>query len=728
MRLAALASIAVGLCLAVFVVAICVPIIAEPAPAGGLKLAKLVVKSEMTEEQPLRDACFAPGTPSDYMARMQQRFWGERSLDYELGARWSHTATNGYTGTSGRPITLTYSFVSDGTLIRDLENNQVSSSLFATLTAQFGSEAAWKAKFAQIFAEWSRVTGVHYVYEPNDDGATFMSASGETGVRGDVRIGSVPLDGPSNVLAFDYFPDYGDMVLDADEDWADPSQNYIFMRNILSHEHGHGLGLSHVCPISSTKLLEPFYTPAFDGPQHDDIRAAQRNYGDSLEPNNTAALASVFGTITSDSSISNIGLDHLSDVDWIKFAIPAGKGMTLTLDPVGSTYLSGPQNQQTGACGAGTSINSRAIMNLDLSLYNAAGTTLLLQSNTHATGDSERIFHYPVSQNGDSFCVKISAGSGTDDCQLYKLKFDLFNLSDPFLNVNPLKFDTTQLNQPVVRSTYFVNPSGFTLTGTASVTGPFTVQPSTSFTIPAHDSLQLQVTYSAVTLGSQTGALQVQHSGPGGNLSANLSGTAVNAYLTFPAGVDVTLPNVEVGGLDSARTPIRANGNVSLQITSITTTPPFSIALALPVTLAPTQSLFLWARFSPTAIGAVDGMMIITYTGSSSPDTLFLHGVGIASGVDDARNNLPNGFRLEQNYPNPFNPSTMIAFELPKSSPVKMQVFDIEGRLVQELVSATLDAGRHQVRFDGSALSSGVYLYRFTAPEFSAMGKMVLLK
>jgi hypothetical protein len=69
---------------------------------------------------------------------------------------------------------------------------------------------------------------------------------------------------------------------------------------------------------------------------------------------------------------------------------------------------------------------------------------------------------------------------------------------------------------------------------------------------------------------------------------------------------------------------------------------------------------------------------------------------------------------LNQNYPNPFNPSTTIKYELPKSSMVRLNVYDILGREVSMLVNDRKNAGSYQVKFDGAGLSSGVYFYRLS--------------
>jgi uncharacterized protein (DUF1501 family) len=91
-------------------------------------------------------------------------------------------------------------------------------------------------------------------------------------------------------------------------------------------------------------------------------------------------------------------------------------------------------------------------------------------------------------------------------------------------------------------------------------------------------------------------------------------------------------------------------------------------------------------------------------------------------------NSKPFAFKLNQNYPNPFNPSTMIQFTLPASVNVRLQVFDVQGRLVQTLIDGNVPAGEQSIRFDGSNLSNGTYLYRLETPYGAASRKMTLIK
>lgn len=88
----------------------------------------------------------------------------------------------------------------------------------------------------------------------------------------------------------------------------------------------------------------------------------------------------------------------------------------------------------------------------------------------------------------------------------------------------------------------------------------------------------------------------------------------------------------------------------------------------------------------------------------------------------------PSGFRLYQNFPNPFNPSTVISFEVPELTHVRLDVFDAAGRHVAKLLDEGRSAGTHQVSFNASGLSSGIYYYRLRAGDYNMDRKMVLLK
>jgi hypothetical protein len=89
---------------------------------------------------------------------------------------------------------------------------------------------------------------------------------------------------------------------------------------------------------------------------------------------------------------------------------------------------------------------------------------------------------------------------------------------------------------------------------------------------------------------------------------------------------------------------------------------------------------------------------------------------------------VPEDFTLAQNYPNPFNPTTVISYQLPVNSEVRLEVYDMLGRNVATLVNGQVSAGRHTINFDARNLSSGVYLYRLVAGSQIMTKKLTILK
>ena len=104
--------------------------------------------------------------------------------------------------------------------------------------------------------------------------------------------------------------------------------------------------------------------------------------------------------------------------------------------------------------------------------------------------------------------------------------------------------------------------------------------------------------------------------------------------------------------------------------------------------------------------------------------------VGISSQPSPKRaaKQLPKDFKLEQNYPNPFNPVTTINFKLPKASNVTLVIYNIQGREVARLVDGYMQAGYRSITWDASTVSSGIYIYRLQAGEFSDTKRMLLIK
>ena len=294
-----------------------------------------------------------------------------------------------------------------------------------TLFADEGGAPFWKQLFRDTFDRWGEINGVTYV-EVSDDGATWgLSGSAN---RGDVRIVMRDIDGVSGILAFNFYPLVGDMVLDTAENWAAPANDYRYLRNTISHEHGHGLGLQHVCPINITKLMEPFLNLNFDGPQHDDIRGAQALYGDRFEPNSNLGSAAPLGLVAQGESlvVEELSLRNSSDADYFSFNAVANSRVTVSVQPIGETYSQGAMGASP-TCGPGAPFNSLSIANATVTLYNQAQNQIGF-SNSAGAGSTETLVGVPLPGAG-TYYIRVGSSAMTGISQAYELKIDVARIS-----------------------------------------------------------------------------------------------------------------------------------------------------------------------------------------------------------------------------------------------------------------------------------------------------------
>jgi len=401
-----------------------------------------LIQAQAAARDPIA-VCFAPGTPEEVVRLFNTVPLGfdNAAPRYQATSRWSATATGAASFTQGSPVTLTYSFVPDGVNIPGGAGEAASpSALFAFLDGIYGSTATWQALYAQVFARWGQLANITYVFEPNDDGATFSSSPGVLGVRGDMRMAGHPIDGNSGVLAFNYFPNTGDMVIDtSDNFFATTTSNSLRLRNVLAHEHGHGLGMLHVCPVQQTKLMEPFVSVAYDGPRHDEVRLGQRFYGDPSEPNDTRATATVVGTLNvgpptilgnvSGASIpsgSLLSIDGDGDQDYFRISVTAPRGLTVIVTPQGLSYDSSAQSSSctgSGSCCSGNFINSAAMANLAIQVQDASGA-VITTVDSQPSGTTETAPGVFLPAAGDYY-VRVFESDSPTESQLYLLSLQV---------------------------------------------------------------------------------------------------------------------------------------------------------------------------------------------------------------------------------------------------------------------------------------------------------------
>jgi hypothetical protein len=362
------------------------------------------------------------------------------SLAFVPQERWGLNATSLATPT-GRPVTLTWSLVPDGTHIQ----GEGDSNLIQFLDGLFGvgpggenlKQRPWFSLLDNSFKRWSSVSGLTFIYDPEDDGADHGSAVGLINIRGDIRIGGAFIDGNSGTLGYSFFPSNADTVLDTGDTtfFSNPTEDHRAFRNMFMHELGHGIGLDHVVSNTDRFLMEPSINISYDGPQLDDIRGAQWYYGDGLEKSNggsgndSASHATHLGwlvngitrsigaaaagdTVVEASETDFVSIANSADADYFSFEVPAPTGLNAVLTPLGGIFNQAPQG------GTQTQFDANARSDLTLAVFGTNGTSLLGIANETPAGGVETLTGIRLPAAGKYYARVIGS---TPIVQLYQL-------------------------------------------------------------------------------------------------------------------------------------------------------------------------------------------------------------------------------------------------------------------------------------------------------------------
>ncbi|CAN5814398.1 hypothetical protein BH11PLA1_BH11PLA1_17080 [soil metagenome] len=352
---------------------------------------------------------------------------------------------------------LRYSFPADGVTWGTAGSGSGPNNLNVTLTNLYGVNNLDQGReyIRQAFASWRRHGGITYT-EVSDNNASFTTTTTKSTSFGEIRVGGVPLGGPgvTSVLAYDLFPDGGgDMTINTSyfltlgSAFANSNNNYRYFRNVVAHEHGHGLGYQHVIPCSASKLMEPQISTSFDMLSVDEKRAAGRNYGDRFSGNSTAALARDFGNLTAPTLRSVIYRDlstngstgiNNTNQDWFKFTLGTDEPVVVTVTPTGGSYLNDTQTSGCNNPASPTTVNATSAGNLTVRIWNFNGTVLMGESAVGAAGVAEVL---PADLTSGTYCIQvIDVGPSSNQLvQLYDLTLRVAGAlapPDPIAGVN----------------------------------------------------------------------------------------------------------------------------------------------------------------------------------------------------------------------------------------------------------------------------------------------------
>lgn len=384
-------------------------------------------------------ACCAPNV--EMSCQNPEGFEG-RSTGVIGHTHWLATTLDGGGIPIGTPVQITYSFAPDGASISAGYGFAGSSNLFASMNTIYGNPLAWRPIFDEVLDRFEEICGVTFVHEPNDDGALVYVFPGEWGTRGDIRFAGMSIDGNGSRLGQGAYPPIGDVVIDTgDSFFADTSSNSLRLRNLLTHEISHALGLSHACPQDGTKIMEPILNLGFDGPGHDDFRQLQRRYGDALEPNESLLDAANLGAIPIDgiasaglfnppqvADSSRLSIRSDADEDFFRFTISEAATVTITAQPLGRTYARDASTcgMTQMSCCAGGSSDSLNQADLGLELIDTDGVTVIVAATSQPVGAAEVVNQQVLLADGDYF-VRVFATNTPAEVQLYDLTVEVFD-------------------------------------------------------------------------------------------------------------------------------------------------------------------------------------------------------------------------------------------------------------------------------------------------------------
>ncbi len=241
----------------------------------------------------------------------------------------------------------------------------------------------------------------------------------------------------------------------------------------------------------------------------------------------------------------------------------------------------------------------------------------------------------------------------------------------------------------------------------------------------------------AIAVGESGRAVRINRSGEITSLDIPTDADLNAVY----AGVEVIL----TAGINSTILRSTDAGESWVEILSSTEADLFDIALhesgeglavgASGTLLTTTDAGMVWEeRSSSLTESTLRSILIVDKDNiwiAGDDGSLFFNGSGEFTSITDPNPNpgeTPSVISLKQNYPNPFNPTTNVVYELSEPADVRLEVFNVLGQRVALLHDGTQSVGTHTVQFDGSRLTSGVYIVRMTTAGQTFTNKMLLVK
>lgn len=482
--------------------------------------------------------CFPGELPEEELERILNEEGGalpptlaELALDERFFPASTVWTGNSGQGPSGQaiPARLSFSFPNDGVMwgipSRPVVPNDLNSGLghvFGGANFDLGREM-----LRQALAGWRRTAGLSY-FEVADDNSPQDTLTAPSAQRGDIRVGG-GFTWPDTYLAYNFFPSGGGDMFYNSRYWetasflGNPGNSNRYLRNVMAHEHGHGLGFFHVVPCNQVFNMEPFLATTFDMQQIDDLRNAHHNYGDRFAGNSSAGTAKDFGALTSGGTVKSVIERTLStngvagpgnsDEDWFRFSISNTQNIVISVVPVGGVYDNG--SQSSGCSGSISSVNAGAAGNLNVELRDSTGAVVILNEGSQPAGSTETLT--ATSRPAGTYTVRVIDVGPNDPVnqvvQLYDLTIRLGASTAPPAAIAgvdkrigvgvPCQF-IGDINSRATETGATITAYDWDLDGNGTFEVLNTARPVTTYTSPGSRNVTLRVTDSNAKTDTDT--------------------------------------------------------------------------------------------------------------------------------------------------------------------------------------------------------------------------------
>lgn len=274
------------------------------------------------------------------------------------------------------------------------------------------------------------------------------------------------------------------------------------------------------------------------------------------------------------------------------------------------------------------------------------------------------------------------------------------------------------------------NTGGDTLRISSFTSGnPFFTLETAITTIPPAGKKTFTLRFTPGAAGPVSTAFTLMSNAVSSPDTINVSGNGVpNNPVISVAPAQLSFGSVEISRKKDLVLTINNTGSAKLTVTAINSTNADFSALVRQFEVPGNGSFDDTIRFIPSALGNRNGILTILSNAGSSPDTVFVDGIGKDLSAVHRLLVFPGAFTLFQNFPNPFNSSTTIRYDLETSARVSLTVVNTLGQVVAHLVDETQHPGVHTVRWTPAGNTPGVYFYIIRVGVYEAFGTMVLMK